>query len=286
MLIELAGRDALPSAIALQTTVFNVGRVLGPLTASWLLTSTGSEGSVFLANGTSFLFVIGALVLAKTQFKIMRENDKHKSLGAEFREGLTYIRTNSLVSTIILMAAFLGFFGLPLIQQIPAMARDVLTTVSDTETIIAGRTSLLYAAQGAGALIAAFMAALLSRSLNKGQRVVWGQVAFIIPMIALGYVSKINISVLLLLLIGWGSVTQLVTMNTLIQLKVPNELRGRVFSIYLWALQGVAPFGSLLIGWIAQTWGVPLSALVGGVVSLITIGGLHLLNPAVRRTQA
>jgi hypothetical protein len=87
-------------------------------------------------------------------------------------------------------------------------------------------------------------------------------------------------------LIGWGMVTQLVAMNTLIQLKVPNELRGRVFSIYLWALQGVAPFGSLVIGWIAQNWGVPLSALVGGLVSLLTVGGLHLLNPGVRNAQA
>ena len=130
------------------------------------------------------------------------------------------------------------------------------------------------------------MATLFSRSRNKGQRVVWGQVAFIAPMIALGYVSRLNISVILLLVIGWGTVTQLVTMNTLIQLKVPNELRGRVFSIYLWALQGVAPFGSLLIGWLAQNWGVPLAALVGGIISLVTIGSLHLINPSVRRTQA
>jgi len=166
------------------------------------------------------------------------------------------------------------------------LARDVLATVGDTETIVAERTSLLYAAQGAGALTAALMATLLSRSGNKGQRVVWGQVAFIVPLIALGYVSQLNLSIILLLGIGWGTVTQLVTMNTLIQLKVPNELRGRVFSIYLWALQGVAPFGSLLIGWLAQNWGVPLSALVGGIISLVTIGGLHLLNPSVRRTQA
>lgn len=286
MLIELAGREALPSAIALQTTVFNIGRVLGPLTASWLLTSTGTEGSVFLANGMSFLFVIGGLFFAKTQYKVTREVNENKSMGTEFKEGLNYIRKNALISTIILMSAIIGFFGFPLLQQIPALARDVLTTVGDTETIVAERTSLLYAAQGTGALIAALMATLLSRSRNKGQRVAWGQVAFIVPMIALGYVSQLNISVILLLAIGWGTVTQLVTMNTLIQLKVPNELRGRVFSIYLWALQGVAPFGSLLIGWIAQTWGVPFSALVGGIISLVTIGGLHLLNPTVRRTQA
>ena len=286
MLIELAGREALPSAIALQTTVFNIGRVLGPLMASWLLISTGTEGSVFLANGISFLFVIGGLFLARTQYKVTREVAENKSMGTEFKEGLSYIRKNSLVATIILMSAIIGFFGFPLLQQIPALARDVLTTISDTETIVAERTSLLYAAQGAGALSAALMATLFSKARNKGQRVVWGQVAFILPMIALGYISQLNFSLILLLVIGWGTVTQLVTMNILIQLKVPNELRGRVFSIYLWALQGVAPFGSLLIGWLAQNWGVPFSALVGGIVSLVTIGSLHLLNPTVRRTQA
>ena len=207
-------------------------------------------------------------------------------MGVEFKEGLGYIRRNSLVASIILMAALIGFFGFPLMQQIPALARDVLKTATDTETIVAGRTSLLYAAQGTGALTAALMATLFSSSSKKGRRVILGQIAFIIPLIVLGYVTRLNISLLLLLVIGWGTVTQLVTMNTLIQLKVPNELRGRVFSIYLWALQGVAPFGSLLIGWIAQNWGFSLSALVGGVVSLIGVGSLHLRNPDVRRTQA
>jgi hypothetical protein len=88
------------------------------------------------------------------------------------------------------------------------------------------------------------------------------------------------------MVIGWGTVTQLVSINTLIQIKVPDELRGRVFSIYLWALQGVAPFGSLLIGWLAQNWGVPLAALTGGLVSLISIGSLHLIHSGVRRAQA
>jgi len=286
MLIELAGRKALPSAIALQTTAFNIGRVLGPLAASWLITSTGTEGSVFLANGISFLFVIGGLLIAKTQYKVTREDAEEKSMGAEFREGIGYIRKDLLVATVILMSATIGFFGFPLLQQVPALARDVLKTVADTEAVVATRTSLLYAAQGAGAFIAAVMATLFSSARNKGQRLVWGQIAFIAPMIALGYVSHLGASLVLLLVIGWGTVTQLVNINTLIQLQVPNELRGRVFSVFLWALQGVAPFGSLLIGWFAQNWGVPFSALIGGITALITIGSLHFLNPAVRRAQA
>lgn len=286
MLIELAGREALPSAIALQTTVFNIGRVLGPLTASWLLTSTGTEASVFLVNGASFLFVIGGLFMARTRYKVARQAELNKGLRAEFREGLVYIRKNTLVATVILMSALIGFFGFPMLQQIPALARDVLEAANDTEAIVAGRTSNLYAAQGAGALIAALMAAYLSTSRNKGVMVTLGQIAFIFPLIALGYATNFGISIFLLLMIGWGTVIQLVTMNTLIQVNVPDGLRGRVFSIYLWAVQGVAPFGSLLVGWLAQNWGVPLAALIGGLVSLVSIGGLHLINPGVRRAQA
>jgi MFS family permease len=286
MLIELAGREALPSAIALQTTAFNVGRVLGPLAASWLLTSTDTEASVFMANGVSFLFVIAGLFIAQTRYKIPHELEERKSLIREFREGMAYIRRNSLVASIILMAALVGFFGFPLIQQIPALARDVLKTATDTETIVAARTSLLYAAQGGGALVAAILAAYMNASPNKGLMVMLGQIAFIIPLIALGYVPGLNVSLILLVLIGWGTVTQLVSMNTLIQISVPDGLRGRVFSVYLWALQGVAPFGSLLIGWMAQNWGVPFAALTGGLISLVSIGGLHLISPSVRRAQA
>ena len=135
-------------------------------------------------------------------------------------------------------------------------------------------------------MIAAFLAAALSSSRKKGVWLILGQAAFILPLIALGLTRNLPISFLLLFLMGWGTVTQLVTMNTLIQLKIPNDLRGRVFSVFLWALQGVAPFGSLLVGWIAQNWGVLLAALIGGMVSLIFIGGLHLLNPSVRQVQA
>jgi MFS family permease len=286
MLVELSGREALPSAIALQSMVFNIGRVIGPLTASWLLTSTGTEASVFLMNGMSYLFVIGGLLVLQTRYKVPRASDVRKSLGMEFREGMGYIRHNSVVASIIIMSALVGFFGFPLVQQVPALARDVLARPFDTEALVATRTSNLYAAQGAGALIAALLAAYMSSSQNKGQMVLLGQIAFILPLIALGVVSDLSTSLVLLLLIGWGTVTQLVSMNTLIQVSVPNELRGRVFSVYLWALQGVAPFGSLLIGWLAQNWGVPLAALTGGLVSLISIGALHLANPGVRRAQA
>jgi MFS family permease len=270
MLIELAGREALPSAIALQTTAFNTGRVLGPLMAAWLISTTGNEGSVFLVNGISFLFVIAGLVVARTRFKVGNEAHARSGLRSEFRQGILYIRNHTAVMSVILMATLIGFFGIPLIQQIPAVARDVLKTALDTETMVATRTSHLYAAQGVGALTAALLAAYLS-SVDKHKMLLLGQAAFVFPIIALGFVRDSTIAYMLLTLVGWGTVTQLVMMNTMIQMEVPDGLRGRVFSMYFWALQGVAPFGSIVIGWIAQTWNVPVTIIVGGTTCLFGI---------------
>ena len=285
MLIELTGRDALPSAIALQTTAFNVGRVIGPLIAAWIISATGDEGAVFLANAISFVFVIAGLFLAQTRYKVPQETSAVRNLRGEFKEGLVYIRSNTVVMSVILMAALVGFFGIPLVQQIPALARDVLKTLADTEAMVATRTSNLYAAQGVGALIAAFLAATWTSS-DKHKMLLLGQISFIFPIILLGLATKINMALLLLAFIGWGTVTQLVMMNTLVQTEVPDALRGRVFSVYFWALQGVAPFGSIVIGWIAQTWRVPTAAIVAGTICLLGIGLIRLTLQDAQRSSA
>lgn len=284
MLIELAGREALPSAIALQTTAFNIGRVLGPLGAAWLIALTGTEGSVFLANGISFIFVIIGLLIARSTFKIETEGNNERNLRNEFSEGLAYIRNNAAVLSVILMAALVGFFGVPLVQQLPALARDVLKTAVDTEALIATRTSNLYAAQGVGAVIAALIVAYFS-SFDKQKMLLIGQASFILPIIALGFVRYIILAYALLAFIGLGTVVQLVTMNTMIQISVPNGLRGRVFSIYFWALQGVAPFGSFVIGWMAQTWNVPITIIIGGTICLAGIIALRLIFQSVPKTS-
>src|SRR5688572_21303325 len=276
MLIELAGKEALPSAIALQTTVFNLGRILGPLFAAVLIAWTGNEGSVFLANGISFVFVVIGLFFAKTKYRVEKEISISDGMSSEFKQGLTYIRGNVIVLAAIIMSALLGFFGIPLLQQIPALARDVLTTGFDTEAMIATRTSNMYLAQGVGSVIAAFMMAYLS-SANKSVLLLWGQFLFIIPVTLLGLITNMNIVLILLAFIGWGTVIQLITMNTMIQIRVPNELRGRVFSIYFWALQGVAPFGSIVIGWIAQSWNVQASIVTGGLVCLISMATVRFV---------
>ena len=298
MLIELVGKPALPNAIALQTTIFNAARVLGPsLTAVVLvLVKNQGEGWAFFINGVSFLFVIVGLFFVRTPYKV---NDSAQATGkrsmmvgqlptmmAEFSEGQRYILGNAAVALIILMAAVIGFFGFPFGQQIPAVARDVLKQFGDTETIVKARTSALYIAQGVGALAAALIISIYSDIKRKGLLLAIGQFIFAIALIGIALTSSLTLALGLIVLLGLSIVTQLATMNILIQVAVPDALRGRVFSTYLWALQGVAPFGSLFIGWVAQTWNVPLAALICGCVCLLAAVLIHTLNPTFWRNAS
>lgn len=285
MLIELVGRQALPNAIALQATIFNAARVLGPsLVAPFLIfIKSGGEGWAFFANGVSFLFVIIGLFFVQTHPIVQPEEKKHQGFWKELQEGLTYIARTPSISLLILMATVVGFFGFPLVQQIPVVARDILAQMGDTEAAVAARNSLLYTFQGIGALIAALSLSVFNPA-QKGRLLTAGQLALIFGILALSIVRSAPLAYSLLLIIGWGMVTQMATMNTLIQLLVDNRLRGRVFSVYLWALQGIAPFGSLTIGSMTQNWGLPRAALISGFICLILIGGLHLARPALHQT--
>jgi MFS family permease len=290
MLIELVGKPALPNAIALQTTIFNAARVLGPsLTAVVLmLVKNQGEGWAFFTNGVSFLFVIVGLFFVRTPYKVnaaAQANGK-RSMMAEFSEGQRYILGNATVVLIILMAAVIGFFGFPFGQQIPAVARDVLKQFGDTETIVKARTSALYIAQGVGALAAALIISIYSDIKRKGLLLAIGQFIFAIALIGIALTRSLTLALGLIMLLGLSIVTQLATMNILIQVAAPDALRGRVFSTYLWALQGVAPFGSLFIGWVAQTWNVPLAALICGGVCLLAAVLIHALNPTFRRNAS
>ena len=282
MLIELVGKESLPNAIALQSTIFNAARVIGPsLVAPFLiLIQESGEGWAFLVNGISYLVIIISLFFISTPLKTELA-EKTRNWISEFMEGQAYIRQTRLVAMLILMASVMGFLGFPLMQQIPVIARDVLAQPADTEASSAARNSAIFTAQGIGALIAALSLASFNPP-HKGRLLATGQGLFIIGLFAIALTRSVPIVLLLFIVIGWGSITALANMNTMIQLEVPDKLRGRVFSTYLWGLQGIAPFGSLLVGWMAQTWGVPKTALACGVICMVVISSIHIANPEIR----
>lgn len=283
MLIELVGKERLPNAIALQATIFNAARVIGPsMIAPFLLfIETSGEGWAFFANGVSYIVVIVGLFFAHTPYK-SQQPPKQLDFVADFKEGFRYIFASPAIGLLIVMASIIGLVGFPFTQQMPAIAKEMLAQAGDLEKDIAFRNSLLYSSLGIGALAAAILLAVFNPRA-KGRLLLAGQAAFILGLIVVSQIRQVNFALPVIVIVGWGMVSQLATMNTLIQLHVPNELRGRVFSVYLWALQGVAPFGSLLVGWMSEHWGVANAALACGLLCLVTIGGIQFFNPVVRR---
>ncbi len=285
MLIELVGRDSLPNAIALQSTAFNLSRVLGPalVVPIILFFSKNGEGWIFLINGFSFIAIIFSLFFVHAQYKAPVQRRTRPML-EEFREGMQYLFNNASVGMLIVIAATLGIFAFPIILQFPVVSTDLLGQLNDTKNSVDTRNSLLYVAQGVGALIAAFSMAFNNSARQRGMRLILGEAAFILGMLAVPFSRSLPWTMFIIALMGWGAVTQLATMNTLLQLQVPDNLRGRVFSIYLWALQGVAPFGSLLVGWMTQELSLTATAVICGFISLIIIGGIQILQPNVRQS--
>ena len=284
MLIELVGRPSLPNAIALQSTAFNLSRVLGPalVVPFLLLFPENGEGWVFLFNSISFTAIIVGLLFVHTRYKIPVE-PRTRSMSVELREGTQYLVKNSAVGLLVIIAATLGLFALPIVQQLPVISADLLGQTGDTKSIVDMRNSLLYIAQGVGALTAAFLIAMNNTARWRGLRLILGEAAFILGMISIPFINSTWLAMVIIALMGWGAVTQLATMNTLIQLQVPDSLRGRVFSIYLWALQGITPFGSLLIGWMTQKFGLSTTSLILGLISLVIIGSIQVFRPNVRQ---
>ena len=283
MLVELVGKEYLPNAIALQATVFQAARVIGPaMMVPFLVMIKGSgEGYAFLANGISYMIVIAGLFFVRTPFKMpVKLTEMH--LLTDLKESMVYIRNTKTVGMIIIMAMVFGTIGFPLLQQLPVFGRDVLASVADSENDIATRTSLLFTFLGFGALIAAFSLAAFNPK-RKGLLLLVGQLVFTGAVLAFALSKVLPFSLGFVFLVGLGMVSTLATMNTLIQVQVPNDLRGRVFSTYLWGLQGLTPFGSLAIGWMATIAGIQPTTLVAGCICLIMVIGIQYYSPEIRK---
>lgn len=283
MLIELVGKTALPNAIALQSTIFNLARVLGPSLAGLILVlvQNQGEGWAFFANGVSFLFVLVGLLFVRQPYRVTNEDTRGDSIAVLFREGWAYVRRSTVVSLIVLLATLVGFFGFPFSQQIPAIARTVLAQVGDTETVVKARTSALYLAQGVGALLASLFLTFFSNLRRKGVVLAVAESVYALALLSLILVHTLPTAIPLMVVFGWAVITQMTMMNTIVQLEVPDHLRGRVFSFYFWALQGVAPFGSLFVGWLAQWQGVPRAAVLCGFLCLAVVLVAHTRRPAL-----
>lgn len=254
----------LPNAIALNSIQFNIARVIGPLLAGSALHIFGMV-SCFTLNGISFLFVIGALLSLHVKH-VPTGGNRHmlEALGG----GLTYVKRDGRLVALIVLAFSTTFLGIPLLTFLPLIARNVFH-----EGV--GQYSEMMAFSGIGAVAGALVVAWLGRFPNMGLTALLIQAVFGIVIVAFA-MSRVHwLSYGLLLITGATLVMSTSLVASLVQLTAPNELRGRVMSIYLVAFRGGMPLGSLVSGKVADLTSAPAALAIDGV--LLTLVAVYFL---------
>jgi MFS family permease len=271
--VEMVGKADLLNAIALNSAAFNVTRVLGPAVAGILIGKVG-VAMCFLLNGLSFLAVLAALSSIR-QPPIRRTADPPSAL-AHMIEGLRYVRSDSRILTLALLLAVLSVFGFPYLVLLPVMVRDVL-----------GRGAVEFgwmsSAVGAGAMTGALVLAAFATRMPKGRVVKWASIGFGVIVAAFALSRSLPLSLFLVALTGFTMITKTATTNTLLQSVTPDELRGRVMSVYTLSFIGMGPIGAVGAGWAAERLGAPTALALGGGVCLAAALVAHWKVPGIAR---
>jgi len=255
--IEMVGREDLQNAIALNSVSFNAARIVGPAVAGILIAWIGEAGCFFM-NSLSFLAVIISLSIIRTEMKPVPGTGT--SLMKDVKEGLVYLRQNTVLMVIIMMIAVSSLFGMSYNVLMPVFAKDVLK-------VGAQGLGFLMAGSGCGALLGAFTVASQGM-MRPGATFLFGSICYSVFLIAFSFSHVTWLSIILLVGVGGGMIAQNVTANTLVQTTVPNELRGRMMSMYSLVFMGLMPVGNLIAGAIAQKMGAPFAVGLGGMIAL------------------
>ena len=257
---QMVGRDELPNAVALNASLFNASRVVGPAAGGVIIAAFG-VGVCFGLNALSFLAVLTSLGLMNPDELVPVDRpERHPSWISSIREGLSYARRSPRVRLVLAMTTVVSTVGFNFHVLVPVLA---------SETLDAGpRTfGILSAAFGAGALTGALLSAGLGRASWKA--LITGVGGFSVALLALAPLHTVIACTALLYVVGvcftlWTSNSQ-----SLLQLSAPDHLRGRVLSLYLFAFAGLAPLGGLLAGWLSDVGGTSLAFFVAGVTGLV-----------------
>ncbi len=266
--IEMVGRQDLMNAVALNSSVFNGARLAGPALAGILVARFG-EGPAIALNALSFLAVIVALLAMTLPARPPRPAPKHPL--TEMREGLAYIRRDRDVLRLGVMATIASIFGFSFTTLIPVIARERLGLAADG-------FGMLVSSLGFGALIGALSLAALGRPESRRWLLLVARLAFVAGALGVAWSRWLPGSMLAMGLAGWGLITNLALTNTLIQLAVPDELRGRVMAAYVWGVVGSAPIGSLFMGASAEAWGASTAIAAGALVFLMATGVAFVMS--------
>ena len=254
-LVEMVeDRQDLGNAIALNSSMVNMARLVGPSLAGMVIAVSG-EGSCFLIDGISYLAVIGSLFAMRLKPAAVKR--VATSMLVQLREGWDYVAGFAPIRTILTLFATVSLMGWPFTILMPIFASKILKGGAHTLGFLMG-------AVGVGALISAMSLAIRKNVLGLGRMIYISTAVFGVSLIFFGMSRNIWISLVMMLFCGFGMMQQMAASNTIIQTIVDEDKRGRVMSFYTVAFVGMAPFGSLLAGAMAHAVGAPRTVMLSG----------------------
>ena len=251
-------KQDLGNAIALNSSMVNVARLIGPALAGLVIAGVG-EGYCFLTDGISYLAVIASLLMMRVN--VAPATHAATSMLEQLKEGWTYVRGFPPIRTILLLFALISLMGMPFMVLMPIFASNVLHGGPHTLGFLLG-------ASGVGALISAVSLALRRTVRGLTTMIQISAALFGVGLICFGLSRYLLLSMLLMVVVGFGMMQGLAASNTVIQTLVPEDMRGRVMSYYTMAFVGMAPFGSLLAGGLAHRFGAPHAVMITGAFCL------------------
>lgn len=262
LLVMVGEKSLLQNAIALNSTLINSARFIGPTIGGILIALVG-EGWCFFFNGISFLAVIGALiamVVIDTQQSLGRN-----SILADLREGLKYSFNFVPIRYLLILVITTSFFGLPFQVFMPVYAKDILGGGAELLGFLTG-------AMGAGALVGAFYLASRKTTNSFPRLILFAAAIFSVGLMGFAFSTVTILSLVLIFFIGFGMIVEFASTNTLLQTIVDEDKRGRVVSLYGMSFLGISPLGSLLLGSLSNSWGVNVVLFVSGIFCLLAVG--------------
>ncbi len=269
-------RDDLGNAIALNSSVFNIARLIGPSIAGVLIAVIG-EGWVFALNGLTYFSMLVALVLMR--FPDLAMPDSTPGVLRNLREGFAFAWHAPAIRAVLFLIMVASFFAVPFTVLMPIFAGEVLGGGPDT-------LGFLMAAQGIGALAGALYLAARSTTTGLGPLIATGATLFGTGLLAFGASETLWVSLPVLTVAGFGFMVQTASSNTFLQSVVEDRMRGRIMSLYTMAFVGTLPLGSLYAGWLADRIGVRLTVMLGGLVALAAAGVFRWRLPRLRDAVA
>ena len=276
-LSEIVEREHLPSAIAMNSAIYNVSRVIGPAIAGFLISATGT-GTAFLVNGVSFFAVILSLLSMKNLQKKSGAIITQNPLQA-IREGLHYSWKHPLIRTSIFFIAVISIFAWSYVTMLPVIAKR-------TFGMDASGMGYLYGVSGLGSVIGTVLVSIYSRKIDRLVFIAGGSILFALALFGFTFTTHLPAALFFLFVSGFGLVSAVSTLSATIQSTVDDRFRGRVMSLYMMVFMGFMPIGNLEIGYLSEHFGTGIAIRIGCLVTILAAVAIIVTSRGVRKAYS